>query len=717
MKKLLALSARVNFPLIMVSVLVLVAILTITGGIAPMSAEAVTTPSPCILVTGTDAKTVNLNGSSKLTATDCALTVLSASSPAVALVGSSRITASAVCAKSASITGASKIIPSIDPSCSAGNDPFAAEQEPTVGVCQYNNVSYTNSSKNTLQPGVYCGDVFLAGSTKNTLAPGVYIIKNGSFKVDGSAQVSGNDVVLFFTGNSGGLTIGGSAKVSISAPSSGTLKGFAIYIDPAANSAAQSTISGSSQVTLEGITYLPKQQLVINGSSKIVASTLATFVLKALELNGSSNFQAVGALPTGPIPDTTAPVIAQHDNVTKIGTSLGAVVTYTIPTSTDDIDGSVAVACTPTSGSTFPLGSTVVTCNSHDAAGNNATPSTFNVIVTLPPDVNAPVIAAHDDVVVAGDLSGVVVTYTKPTATDNVDPSVSVSCTPASGSLFAFGTTTVTCSAHDTAGNNAISTTFNVFVVDQVAPVIALHENISVVGTSFGVPVTYTNPTATDNVDASVSVSCAPISGSTFTAGTTTVLCNAQDAAGNVAAGTSFDVVVSVPPPVPFTMTSQSDESFLCSPDWSNCFTGGSGQASIHLGLGSTFGTGTILSATIAKDENSPFVSQPWIIQFECFTDASYTVHCSDWVQGNSWNGFRTYLVSESATSTTDNKHWTAYFTDPSHEANNDGSTPVLFKPDYYYQININDNGWNIGAYGTTTPIVVPYFTITGMTL
>ena len=50
--------------------------------------------------------------------------------------------------------------------------------------------------------------------------------------------------------------------------------------------------------------------------------------------------------------------------------------------------------------------------------------------------------------------AGAAVTYTA-TANDNVDGSVPVSCTPASGSMFAIGTTTVNCSATDAHGNSA----------------------------------------------------------------------------------------------------------------------------------------------------------------------------------------------------------------------------------------------------------------------
>ncbi|MFH0973263.1 MAG: HYR domain-containing protein, partial [Candidatus Micrarchaeota archaeon] len=49
---------------------------------------------------------------------------------------------------------------------------------------------------------------------------------------------------------------------------------------------------------------------------------------------------------------------------------------------TDAVDGTDAVTCLPVSGSTFVIGSTPVTCNAADAAGNAATPVTFNVVVT-----------------------------------------------------------------------------------------------------------------------------------------------------------------------------------------------------------------------------------------------------------------------------------------------------------------------------------------------
>src|SRR5262249_49933119 len=58
-----------------------------------------------------------------------------------------------------------------------------------------------------------------------------------------------------------------------------------------------------------------------------------------------------------------------------------------------------------------------------------------------------------DVTVNATSPAGAVVTYTKPAASDESSTGVSVSCLPASGSTFAIGDTTVTCTATDTDGD------------------------------------------------------------------------------------------------------------------------------------------------------------------------------------------------------------------------------------------------------------------------
>jgi hypothetical protein len=78
---------------------------------------------------------------------------------------------------------------------------------------------------------------------------------------------------------------------------------------------------------------------------------------------------------------------------------------------------------------------------------------------------------------------------------------------------------------------------------DTTPPVISGLKNLSATATSTSGAVATFNPTATDDVEGSVPVTCMPASGSTFPLGTTTVQCQAKDSAGNTATG-SFTVAV-----------------------------------------------------------------------------------------------------------------------------------------------------------------------------
>ena len=142
----------------------------------------------------------------------------------------------------------------------------------------------------------------------------------------------------------------------------------------------------------------------------------------------------------------------------------GAVATWADPTATDAVDGTVPVSCAPASGSTFPIGTTVVTCSATDAHGNTGQ-ATFTVKVQ---DTTTPALALADVTAAATTPAGAAVSYTA-SASDIVDGNVTINCTPASGSTFPVGQTTVQCGAADSRGNTATGS-FKVTVTNP-APV------------------------------------------------------------------------------------------------------------------------------------------------------------------------------------------------------------------------------------------------------
>ena len=79
---------------------------------------------------------------------------------------------------------------------------------------------------------------------------------------------------------------------------------------------------------------------------------------------------------------------------------------------------------------------------------------------------------------------GAVVSYTSPTATDEGGETPAVGGLPASGSMFAVGTTTVTCTATDADDSNSpVTATFSVTVTDADLALHNVPANITTDGT------------------------------------------------------------------------------------------------------------------------------------------------------------------------------------------------------------------------------------------
>ncbi len=256
------------------------------------------------------------------------------------------------------------------------------------------------------------------------------------------------------------------------------------------------------------------------------SGSLFLFGLTLVSCTATDAFGSTSGTFSVIITDTTPPAIT----VPADFSSAGPVVTFTA-SAVDAIDGIVGVSCTPASGSTFTSGTTTVQCLAYDSRFN-ATYGFFDVTVTE----GAPTIAVPDDISVpATSAAGAVVTFAA-----SATGGATIACTPASGSTFTIGTTTVTCTATNASGS--ASGSFSVTVVDE-GPELTVPADMTVEATSpAGATVTFT-VSATDAVDGTITATCAPSSGDMFPLGTTTVSCSATDSAGNVATE-AFDVTV-----------------------------------------------------------------------------------------------------------------------------------------------------------------------------
>lgn len=171
------------------------------------------------------------------------------------------------------------------------------------------------------------------------------------------------------------------------------------------------------------------------------------------------------------VSDNTPPTVGRVADITVEATGPTTPVNFALPGASDDLDPHPAVSADHVSGEMFPVGTTTVTVTATDASANAST-TTFQITVT---DTTAPTLTLPTQVTVdATSAGGAVVTYGT-SAVDIVSGGLAVTCTPPSGHMFPIGTSTVSCTAVDGAGNS-VGGSFEVLVqaaAAQVANLIA----------------------------------------------------------------------------------------------------------------------------------------------------------------------------------------------------------------------------------------------------
>ena len=352
---------------------------------------------------------------------------------------------------------------------------------------------------------------------------------------------------------------------------------------------------------------------VVNSRASGSAFAVGTTVVTSVATDASGNKTSKTFTVT--VNDTEAPTLTVPAPIV-VGNIVGrseAVVSFRV-TAADNCSG-VTVISTPASGSTFAVGTSVVTSVATDASGNKAS-KTFTVTVK---DTQAPALTVPAAMVVSNDPGScdAVVNFTV-TAADN-SSAVTVVSMPASGSTFAKGITVVTNVATDVFGNKT-SKNFTVTVKDTEAPTLTVPAPI-VVSNAAGrrdAVVNFT-VTAVDNCSA-VTVVNTRASGSAFAVGTTVVTSVATDASGNKTSKT-FTVKVNdteaptltVPAPIVvgnILGRAEAVVSFKVTPA-DNCLgvTVVSTPAS-----GSTFGMGTTVVASVATDASGNTTSKNFTV-------------------------------------------------------------------------------------------------------
>jgi hypothetical protein len=176
-------------------------------------------------------------------------------------------------------------------------DPFAnVSPDPNAMNCTASALD-ANTNFNSLPAGTNCFSSLSVGSNKTLNVPanfGPIYINGGSADLKGTFNCTGCTIVLTNKSTASNATIGtissnAQANNNITAPTSGTYKGIAIYQDRRATGQTDK-INGGSNNVISGALYFPKDTLWINGSGT-ANSLCAMFVAWQIVFTGNSGIK------------------------------------------------------------------------------------------------------------------------------------------------------------------------------------------------------------------------------------------------------------------------------------------------------------------------------------------------------------------------------------------------------------------------------------------
>jgi HYR domain/Secretion system C-terminal sorting domain len=295
-------------------------------------------------------------------------------------------------------------------------------------------------------------------------------------------------------------------------------------------------LCGAGSVTLSS--RLASSYLWSTGATtqSIVISTPGTYTLSIVNLNGCTESGSLtivsSAIPTCSITGSTSTCPSANETYTGPAGMAGYAWSITGPGSIPGSAIGSSVGIVPTGCGSYDLSVTV-----SNSAGCTSTCNIITAVVdNTPPTITCP---ANISTANATGLCGKNVTFNV-TASDNCGSPAVVS-TPASGSFFNTGTTTVTSVATDACGNST-SCTFTVTVSDNEAPVLSVPAAITI-NTDAGLCTSTASigtATATDNCG-TVTISHSPLA--PYAMGNTTVTWTAVDGQGFTTTGTQVVTV------------------------------------------------------------------------------------------------------------------------------------------------------------------------------
>jgi hypothetical protein len=286
--------------------------------------------NPCMLALNSSGTAINNSGNTTVSAPTCIFYSDSASSNSAAAGGSSLVTAQAIAGVGGIASSNNWVVNQYMPYSPALPDPFAPPSSTAVTpdtndmkcaghfVTSGNNgngggqgnvttwvdddLDYTTNmatatylgSDGLAHVGANCWKSLSIGSSRSFTVPASYsgpiYVNGGNVNFQGNFTCSACSIVLT-NKDPTSTTIGtydsnAQAHVNITAPTSGTFNGIAVYQDRRAPGGNIDKINGGTNNVISGVVYFPNDTLWLNGTGNSV-SLCSMFVAKNLVFNGN----------------------------------------------------------------------------------------------------------------------------------------------------------------------------------------------------------------------------------------------------------------------------------------------------------------------------------------------------------------------------------------------------------------------------------------------
>ena len=239
---------------------------------------------------------VTITGTAAIYMPDCVIYSNSPSTNSAAAGGSSKVTAEAVAGVGGIQESNNWNVQAYRPYSPAIDDPFAnVSPDPSQMNCVNAELDQNTDLAAAKAAGTNCWSSMKVNSNRTLNVPadfGPIYINGGDITLQGDFNCTGCTLVLTnkdpLSTEIGQIKVNADADTNITAPTSGTFKGIAIYQDRrATDKSPGNNINGNSGSIIQGALYFPTQQLDYNGTG--TADAICTmFVARRVNFSGNN---------------------------------------------------------------------------------------------------------------------------------------------------------------------------------------------------------------------------------------------------------------------------------------------------------------------------------------------------------------------------------------------------------------------------------------------